>query len=142
MTEMLRNCFVALYRKRDGYHWIGVGEYWLFDPTGGSLYGQTLAWERLVGDEYVAMPVNHEDDGMVWAYSPALGYSVCVLGERVRLYDPSRSEYLRSLPESEAARRQAEAARLDAESRAAAAEAEAQRLRELVRRLKDTPPGA
>ena len=31
--------------KRDGCHWIGVGEYWLFDPNpaGGSRYGQTLA---------------------------------------------------------------------------------------------------
>ena len=123
--------------KRDGYHWIGVGEYWLYDPTGGSLYGQALAWERLVNDEYVAMPVNHEDDGMVWAYSPALGLSVCVQGERVRLYDPAKGEYLRSLPESEADRRQAEAARLETESRAAA-ESEAQRLRELVQRLKDT----
>ena len=119
--------------KRDGYHWIGVSEYWLYDPTGGDLYGQTLAWERLVNDEYVAMPVNHEDDGMVWAHSPALGLSVCVQGERVRLYDPATGEYWRSLFESEAAR-------LQAESRAAAAESEAQRLRELVQRLKDTPP--
>ena len=90
----------------------------------------------MVDREYVAMPVNHEDDGddgMVWAYSPALGYSVCVLGERVRLYDPASGEYLRRLPESEAAR-------LDAESRATAAEAEAQRLRELLRCFKDTPP--
>ena len=117
--------------KRDGYHWIGVGEYWLYDPEGGHLYGQTLAWERLMDGEYVWMPVNHEDDGMVWAFSPALGLSVCVQGERVRLYDPSTGEYLRSLPESEAAR-------LEAENRAAVAEAEAQRLRELVQRLKDT----
>lgn len=77
---------------------------------------------------------------MVRAYSPALGYSICVLGERVRLYDPASGEYLRRLPESEADSRQAEAARLDAENRAVADEAEAQRLRELVRRLKDTPP--
>ena len=58
----------------------------------------------------------------------------------MRLYDPATGEYLRSLPESEADRRQAEAARLETESRAAAAaESEAQRLRELVQRLKDTP---
>ena len=126
--------------KRDGYHWIGVGEYWLYDPEGGGLYGQTLAWERLVDGEYVWMPVNHEDDGMVWACSPALGLSVCVQEGRVRLYDPSAGEYWRSLFESEAERHQAEAARLEAESRAAAAESEAQRLRELVQRLKDTPP--
>ena len=29
------------------------------------------------------MTVNHEDDGMVWAYSPALGLSVCARGEEV-----------------------------------------------------------
>lgn len=58
----------------------------------------------------------------------------------MRLYDPATGEYLRSLPESEADRRQAESARLEIESRAAAAaESEAQRLRELVQRLKDTP---
>ena len=119
--------------KRDGYHWIGVGEYWLYDPEGGNLYGQTLAWERLVDGEYAWMPVNEEEDGTVWAFSPALGLSVCVQGERVRLYDPATGEYWRSLFESEAAR-------LEAESRAAAAEAEAQWLRELVQRLKDTPP--
>lgn len=126
--------------KRDGYHWIGVGEYWLYDPEGGNLYGQTLAWERLVDGEYVWMPVNEEDDGTIWAFSPALGLSVCVAGDRIRLYDPETGEYWRSLAESEADRRQAETARLDAEGRAAAAEAEAERLRELVQRLKDTPP--
>lgn len=121
--------------KRDGYHWIGVGEYWLYDPEGGELYGQALAWERLVDGEYVWMPVNEEEDGTVWAFSPALGLSICVEGARIRLYDPETGEYWRSLFESEAAR-------LEAESRAAAAESEAQRLRELVQRLKDTPPAS
>ena len=106
---------------------------------GGPWRRQTPSLATAGNDEYIAMPVNHEDDGMVWACSPALGYSVCVQGERARLYDPATGEYLRSLPESEADRRLAEAARLDAENRAAAAEAEAQRLRELVQRLKDGP---
>ena len=118
--------------KRNAYHWMGVGEYWLYDPEGGAYYGQVLAWERLIDGEYVSMPVNREADGSLWAYSPALGLSVCAEGNRIRLYDPTTGEYWRSLRESEAAVR-------EAESRAAAAESEAQRLRELLRRFKDTP---
>ena len=74
------------------------------------------------------MPVNREDDGMVWAFSPALGLSVCVAVDRIRLYDPATGEYWRSLAELEAAR-------LEAESRATTEEAEAQRLLELVQRF-------
>ena len=109
--------------KRDAYHWMGVGEYWLFDPDGGANYGQPLAWEMLVAGEYQPMPVERGDDGMMWAHSPALGLDICVQGDRLRFYDPVAGEYLRSLPESEAQRVAAEAA-LNAEQ-VARADAEA-----------------
>lgn len=41
-----------LGRKRDLYAELGIAEYWRFDPTGGDLYGQPIAGERLVDGEY------------------------------------------------------------------------------------------
>ena len=96
--------------KRDAYHWIGAEEYWLFDPEGGRLYGQILAWEQRVGDEYVARPVQQAEDGTVWAHSPALGLDICALGERLRFYDPAVEQYMLSQSEEKAAREAVEAA--------------------------------
>ena len=97
--------------KRDAYHWMGAGEFWLCDPDGGQHYGQQMAWEKRGDDgEYYPMPVHTTDDGIVWAHSPALGLDVCLDGDRLRFYDPEAGEYLRSLSESEAERLHAEAA--------------------------------
>ena len=89
--------------KRDAYHWMGAGEYWLLDPDDGAHYGQKLAWEQRFGREYRSMPVETDADGTVWAYSPALGLYLCAVGDTLRFYDPSAGEYLRTLEESEAA---------------------------------------
>ena len=102
--------------KRDAYHWMGVSEYWLFDPDGGRYYGQPLAWEKLVDGQYEAMPVQRETDGMIWAYSEALGLDVCAVGKMLRFYDPMQQGYVLSQPEEKAAREQAEAAREQAEA--------------------------
>lgn len=109
--------------KRDAYHWMGVGEYWLFDPDGGEHYGQPLAWEQLVDGQYQAMPVQRETDGIIWAYSPALGLDICADGGMLRFYDPINREYVRNQPEEKAAREAAEAARDQAEAAREQAEA-------------------
>ena len=109
--------------KRDAYHWMGVGEYWLFDPDGGEHYGQPLAWEQLVDGQYQAMPVQRESDGIIWAYSAALGLDICADGGMLRFYDPLNREYVRSQPEEKAAREQAEAARERAKAAKEQAEA-------------------
>ena len=109
--------------KRRIYHWIGVGEYWLYDPDGGRYYGAILAWERLENGEYRRKSVQREADGMVWAHSPALALDVCADGERLRFFNPATGEYLHSLAEEQAARAAAEAARMVAEAGQTAAEA-------------------
>ena len=140
--------------KRDAYNWMGAGEYWLFDPDDGANYGQPLAWERLVDGEYRPMPVAPGADGLIWAYSPALGLDICVRGDQLRFYDPAAGEYLRTLSESEAAlvaervaRELAETARenseaaLTAEQTArSAAEAQVLQLQAELQRLQESRP--
>lgn len=129
--------------KRELYAWLGIGEYWLLDRTGGDFYGAQLAWAILDSGEYRPRPVHHEPDGEVWAYSPTLELSICSRGDWLRFYDPEIPAYLRSLPQAErlietqrSSLRVAETRARAAETRAAAAEAEAQALREQLQRLR------
>ena len=61
-----------LGHKRDLYAQLGIPEYWRFDPTGGELYGQPLAGERLVEGEYQSFDLQIGDDNSVKAYSELL----------------------------------------------------------------------
>ena len=61
-----------LEEKRDLYASLGIAEYWRFDPTGGELYGQPLAGERLVDGEYQAYELQVDGDGSIRGYSPLL----------------------------------------------------------------------
>ena len=68
---------------------------------------------------------------MIWARSELLGLDICVLpGLELRLYDPAAGRWLYTPQENADGRRAAEAALRDSE-------AENERLRELVRRLKE-----
>lgn len=109
-----------LGHKRDAYHWMGVSEYWLYDPDGGEYYGQPLAWERLVDGQYQSMPVRQETGGMIWGYSPSLGLDICVVGDQLRFYDPLKRKYVLNQPEEKAARQQAETSLEQAEAALAA----------------------
>ena len=89
--------------KRDLYASLGIGEYWRVDPTGGDFYGYALAGDRLVDGAYRGIPLEHEADGMVWGYSPALDLCPCwhpawdwdVDDEsHLRLYDRKTGRYL------------------------------------------------
>ena len=90
--------------KRDRYAAMGVREYWRFDPTGEAL-DAPLECDVLEDGEYRAVELNMDDDGTVWGHSPLLGLDIYApAGEgRLRLYDPVKGEWLRNLPESEAA---------------------------------------
>ena len=73
-----------LGHKRDLYERLGIAEYWRFDATGGELYGQPLAGERLVEDEYLPYALHIGDDGSVRAYSELLDVVFLLGWARVR----------------------------------------------------------
>lgn len=121
--------------KRLLYERLGIGEYWRFDATGGSLYGEPLAGERLVEGHYQPIELTHRDDGSVHGYSPAIDAFLSWEPRQeglhrgwLHIYDPATGLKLESYENAMAARRAAEA-------RAETAEAEAERLRERLRRL-------
>ena len=97
--------------KRDRYAAMGVREYWRFDPTGEAL-DAPLECDVLEDGEYRAVELARDADGTVWGHSPLLGLDIhAPAGEgRLRLYDPVKGEWLRNLPESEAALAESEAA--------------------------------
>ena len=99
--------------KRDLYAELGVEEYWRFDPTGGQLYGQPLAGERLVDGEYQPYELHTDADGSVWAHSEVLAVDFSWDGEEFDVLDPETG---RTIDRLEAERE----ARLEAESQAGA----------------------
>ena len=129
--------------KRDLYASLGVGEYWMFDPSGGEHYGFALRGERLVDGEYRRMEMNIRPDGVAWGYSPTLNLELHWVDGRLRIYDPEGGRWLQNMTETaeeaereRAARESAEAlvereraARESAEARLADMEAELRRLR-------------
>ena len=115
--------------KRELYARLGVAEYWRFDASGGDLYPEALAGERLVNGEYVGIQTVRDIDGVVRGHSEWLGLDLCWDNGELRYYNPASGEYLRNL-------REAESARLEALSRAEAAEERVRQLEEqLGRRL-------
>ena len=70
-----------LYEKPDRYAEIGIGEYWLFDPTGGDLYGQALIGFELVDGRYEPMELVRNEHGLLSGYSRELGVRLCVVEE-------------------------------------------------------------
>ena len=66
-----------LYEKPDIYAYLGVDEYWMFDPKGGELYEQTLAGYRLVDGRYEPIEIALNEHGLESGYSEALGLRLC-----------------------------------------------------------------
>ena len=105
--------------KRQLYAWLGVEEYFIFDPE----YKLTppLRAFRLRGKELVEEIVSQNR-----VVSQVLGLELVNDGATMRLYNPQTGGFLRTLAEEAAARKQAEtgaeqeaSARQDAEDRAA-----------------------
>ena len=115
--------------KRDLYASLGVGEYWMFDPSGGEHYGFGLRGERLVDGEYRLLDMREDADGGVWGHSPTLGLEFHWIEGSLRLYDPVGGRWLQTPAEIEESRESAEARADAAEARAAELAAELRRLR-------------
>ena len=120
--------------KRARYALLGVGEYWRYDPTGGSFYGEPLVGEYLVEGRYLRYPLYRESDGTVWAHSPALELDLCWVDGRLRFYHPATRRWLPNFTETtdllaseRAALATERAARQTAEARIAQLEAELRR---------------
>ena len=72
-----------LYRKPAIYAYIGIGEYWMFDPTGGELYGQALSGYRLVNGGYEPIETALNEHGLESGYSEVL--RLCAMEKSRRL---------------------------------------------------------
>ena len=83
-----------LTTKRDIYARIGAREYWRFDPSGGELYGEPLAGERLVDGRYEPYPIHTDADGDIWAHSEALDLDFYMRGNRFWVKDSATGEWL------------------------------------------------
>ena len=114
-----------LVGKRDLYARLGIGEYWLFDPSGGDHYGEPLVGQYLEDGAYRRMEMNVEPDGAVWASSAALNLDLRWIDGRLRFYDPKSGAWLQNAEEIEARAEMAEARAETAESRVQTAESRA-----------------
>ena len=135
-------------RKWQAYEAMGVGEYWLFDPT-GEFFDPPLEGYRLAEGRYVPVEALGEAPELVLA-SEVLGLHLRPGDGHVRFHDPATGEDLRTLLEEAAerrressahrreaaARRRETAARRKAEEKAAQAHARVAELEALVRQLR------
>ena len=118
-------------RKRRIYERIGIPEYWRFDPSGGNLYGQALAGDRLVNGVYQPIDIISEPSGEMWGHSEVLALSLCYKNEMFVAYDRESGRYVMTDIEEHAAYREAQV-----ELEAAQA-----RVRELEEQLRRREPG-
>ncbi|MGH9800814.1 MAG: Uma2 family endonuclease [Blastocatellia bacterium] len=126
--------------KKQLYAWLGVREYFIFDPE--YKLKPPLRAYRLRGGQFVEEAVT---GGRV--LSKELGLELVNTGKTLRLLDPRTNRFLLTPEEEAIARRQAEAARQDAEAARGAeaaarqrAEAEVERLRAELAHLKRSTP--
>lgn len=101
--------------KRGTYAFLGVQEYWQYDPTGDYLEPQLQGF-RLVGRNYEPIPEPPRTDGGLTFHSAVLdlGLRLESSGE-FRFYDLVSGQRLQSLEEATQAREEAEQAREEAE---------------------------
>ncbi|HEY9802560.1 MAG TPA: Uma2 family endonuclease [Leptolyngbyaceae cyanobacterium] len=103
--------------KKGIYAFLGVREYFQYDPTGDYLHPQ-LQGLRLVDDNYFPVPANTAADGTVSLTSEVLGLELRIEAGKLRFYDAGTGEYLLSHQEEAAARQAAETAKQQAEEKA------------------------
>ena len=150
-----------LYRKPGIYEWIGFEEYWLFDPTGGELYGRALSGFRMVDGRYEPIEITLNEHGLESGYSDFLKLRLCSIDQsrhseleaiqpdmifsfreslysaQMLLQDPATGLYL-SLPDARTVESQREqVARADAKAELDAERAERERVEAENARLRE-----
>lgn len=104
--------------KKGIYAFLGVQEYFQYDPTGDYLIPQLQGFNLVEGNYFPITPTNLPD-GTISISSQVLSLDLRVLPDgKLRFYNPATGEFLLTHEEAEAARRNAEAARRDAQERA------------------------
>ena len=104
-------------RKREIYASLGVGEYWLFDPTGDWL-APRLQGLRLHEREYRPLPSVTTVDGGLRLHSDALGLDVRLdAGEELAFHDPATGRKLLGALEAKMRYRETEARYRETEAR-------------------------
>jgi Uma2 family endonuclease len=100
--------------KRGIYAFLGVQEYWQYDPTGDYLV-PPLYGCRLVDRNYEPLPVTTLPNGTLNVHSHVLGLDLRLEHGRLRFHDPATGQNLLTRQEAEQARHQAEHAQQQAE---------------------------
>ena len=124
--------------KKGIYAFLGVREYFQYDPTGDYLTPQ-LQGLRLVEGNYLPVPTNTLADGTLSLPSEILGLELQVQSGEMRFYNPATGQKLLTYEEEAAARVQAEVAQQQAEAAQQQAEERAQRLAAKLRELDIDP---
>ena len=127
-----------LGRKRELYERLGVAEYWRFDPTGGDLYGQPMAGERLVEGRYLTCQLITAADGTIRGRSELLNLDFSRHSGGFDILDPSTGRTIDPMVNVHETLQEALAERDSARARAALAEEEIARLREQLRSIEQS----
>ena len=91
------------------YQYLGVKEYFQYDPSGEFLKPASLQGVRLENDKYIAIATSTLPDGTLSLHSEVLGLDLHMYPDlSFRFYDPISNQVLRSYAELEHARYQAE----------------------------------
>ncbi len=124
--------------KKGIYAFLGVEEYYLYDPTGDYLT-PPLQGLCLVEGNYTPVPTSMLSDGTIVLSSAALELELHLKEAAMRFYNPVTQQYLLTHEEEAAARQTAEERAQTAEERAQTAEERAQRLAAKLRELNIDP---
>ncbi|PSO77384.1 MAG: hypothetical protein BRC40_01950, partial [Cyanobacteria bacterium QH_8_48_120] len=100
--------------KKGLYAFLGVREYFQYDPTGDYL-DPPLKGFRFTEDNYQPMPATTLPNGSLVLPSQTLGLELRVQDNQMRFYEPATGRKLFSGQEAEQARQEAEQARQEAE---------------------------
>ncbi|MUH01271.1 Uma2 family endonuclease [Scytonema sp. UIC 10036] len=120
--------------KKGIYAFLGVREYYQYDPTGDYL-NPPLQGLRLVDGNYLPVVTTALADGTVSLPSEVLGLELRLKEGKMRFYDPATSQTLLSFEEQASAQQAAEQAQQAAEQAQQAAEQAQQAAEEKARRL-------